>query len=261
MLDRIRVSLGYYIRRGHQIYTSMWEQHLGAYKLTSQQLSLLYAVYFFDGDDLTSYARNLGIDKTSAGRFVRLLEERKYISTQFNPEDRRQKYIHITALGIEVIESATPLVDELEAAALDCFSEEEKETFLKLLRKFVSIQNGKSRAPAAMDIDATPLKQRDEGSWSPPRSSNRPPTTYSEQQRRIALEYAQSGLSDDEIVRKLNISDVALSLWKKQNAHRTEAELKRTEELMQENTSLKFLIADLFLEVEKLRQEPPVRAD
>ncbi len=208
---------------------------MGTYEMTSQQFALLYAAYFYNGNDLTSYARHVGIDKTSSGRIVRLLEDKNYIRTSYNPEDRRQKYLSITNLGVDVIESAEPLLDHITQALFDCFDEEEQEQFLNLLEKFVTEQNAKSRAPVMLNRGGGPLGH--EGV----------------KQVKAVLKASGSNVSENDLREKLGVTQSALQIWGQQFETPDGDPQSVVDRLLQENKDLKVVVADLYLENEKLR--------
>jgi len=53
-------------------------------------------------------------DKTSLTRLINTLETKGLVSRQVSNLDKRKRTIFITSLGIEVLDSALPLIDKLE---------------------------------------------------------------------------------------------------------------------------------------------------
>ena len=73
-------------------------------------------------------------------------------------------------------------------------------------------------------------------------------TRFTEQQIAYALRQAESGVSVEEITRKLGITQATFYRWKKKYAGLGVAELRRLKQLEEENKKLKRLVADLSLD-------------
>jgi putative transposase len=71
---------------------------------------------------------------------------------------------------------------------------------------------------------------------------------FTEQQIAFALRQAESGVSIEEITRKLGVTEATFYRWKKKFAGMGVAELRRLKQLEEENKKLKRLVADLSLD-------------
>ncbi len=71
---------------------------------------------------------------------------------------------------------------------------------------------------------------------------------YTDEQIAFALRQADSGTSVEEICRKLGVSEPTFYRWKKQFAGMGVVEIRRLNELEEENVKLKRLVADLSLD-------------
>ncbi len=71
---------------------------------------------------------------------------------------------------------------------------------------------------------------------------------FTEQQIAYALRQAESGVSIQEITRKMGITEATFYRWKKKFAGMGIAELRRLKQLEEENKKLKRLVADLSLD-------------
>jgi len=71
---------------------------------------------------------------------------------------------------------------------------------------------------------------------------------FTEQQIAYALRQAESGISVDEITRKMGITQATFFRWKKKFSGMGVAELRRLKQLEEENKKLKRLVADLSLD-------------
>jgi len=71
---------------------------------------------------------------------------------------------------------------------------------------------------------------------------------FTEQQIAYALRQAESGVSIQEITRKMGVTEATFYRWKKKFAGMGIAELRRLKLLEEENKKLKRLVADLSLD-------------
>ena len=71
---------------------------------------------------------------------------------------------------------------------------------------------------------------------------------YSDKQIAFALRQAETGITVEEVCRKLGVSDATFYRWKKQFAGMGVVEIRRLKQLEEENTKLKRLVADLSLD-------------
>ena len=68
---------------------------------------------------------------------------------------------------------------------------------------------------------------------------------FSEEQVAFALRQAETGISVQEVVRKMRISEQTFYRWKKKYGGLGISELRRLKQLEEENCKLKQLVADL----------------
>jgi len=71
---------------------------------------------------------------------------------------------------------------------------------------------------------------------------------FTEQQIAYALRQAESGVSIQEITRKMGVTEATFYRWKKKFAGMGIAELRRLKQIEEENKKLKRLVADLSLD-------------
>ena len=68
---------------------------------------------------------------------------------------------------------------------------------------------------------------------------------FSEEQIAFALRQAETGISVQEVIRKMGISEQTFYRWKKKYGGLGISELRRLKQLEEENRKLKQLVADL----------------
>jgi len=76
---------------------------------------------------------------------------------------------------------------------------------------------------------------------------------FTEAQIVFALKQSESGISVEEVCRKMGISDATFYNWKKKYAGLGVPELRRLKQLEEENSQLKQLVADLSLDKQMLQ--------
>ena len=80
-----------------------------------------------------------------------------------------------------------------------------------------------------------------------------PKKRCSEEQIAFALSQAESGTSVGEICRKMGVADATFYRWKKVYAGMGVSEIRRLQQLEEENAKLKRLVADLPLDKSMLQ--------
>lgn len=110
------------------------EQEL--YDLIPSHGNILTALYENDGSlTMKEIAERIGKDKSTVTPLVNKLLKLGYIEKQKCDEDKRITYIHLTEKGREIESKYKAISKDVYETAYKGFSEEEKETFLALLKK------------------------------------------------------------------------------------------------------------------------------
>lgn len=78
-------------------------------------------------------------------------------------------------------------------------------------------------------------------------------TNYTEQQIAFALKQAETGTRVAEVCRKMGISEATFYNWKKKYGGLGVSELRRLNQLEEENQRLKRMVADLSLDKQMLQ--------
>lgn len=76
---------------------------------------------------------------------------------------------------------------------------------------------------------------------------------YTEQQIAYALKQSETGVSVQEVTRKMGISEATFYNWKKRYSGLTGMELRELKQLQEESKQLKKLVADLSLDKQMLQ--------
>jgi len=83
------------------------------------------------------------------------LESRGTVERRNAPNDRRLRVLYITPAGIDLLNAAHPLVDNVQSLLVAPLNEQEQAVFLTLLGKLVDANNALSRAPSVRASDST----------------------------------------------------------------------------------------------------------
>ncbi len=151
---------GFLIRRAQQIAVNSFLEHYGALGITPTQSTVLKLVRHRPGLDQVGVGRILGLDRTTSATVVNGLAANKLLLRRNDPADRRRKTLFITAAGNRLIEKVGD-TDDSRQALLSVFTDEEAETFLALLEKFVDTFNSTTRIPMeAIPADPAPVPAR-----------------------------------------------------------------------------------------------------
>ena len=117
-------------------------------------------------------AYDAAIDPAAVSRLIRDMTRAGTVTTRVDPDDKRQRFVNITAKGRTLIRTLAPIVDSTLAPYMSGLTAEEEQEFLRLLRKAYAIvlavveSEGKSE-PAARVVSARPLASRVSGRPSP----------------------------------------------------------------------------------------------
>ena len=139
---------GHLIRRAHQIAVSMFHEELGS-DVTPVQYAILRMLQETPGIDQVTLALKVGLDNSTAADIARRLEAKGWIVREMLP--RRQRKLALTAEGTQVLSHFVTGVHQMREKMLVSLEAEEQLELIRLLQKFVHINNDQSRAPVRSD--------------------------------------------------------------------------------------------------------------
>lgn len=139
---------GHNIRRLHQIAVAIFLQETEGSGLTPVQYAALQAVTQRPGIDQRTLARAIGLDTSTTAGVLERLETRGLIMRTTSREDRRARVLAPTDDGRRALADVLPAMLRAQAQILAPLPADEQRTFLRLLQKLVSANNGLSRAPS-----------------------------------------------------------------------------------------------------------------
>jgi DNA-binding MarR family transcriptional regulator len=139
---------GFKLRRANQIALSIFADECRAFNLTTTQFGVLTTVERYSGAvDQIGLAQLLGLDRSTTGLVVGLLERRKLLQRTQHPHDRRRQVLALTPDGRRLLVTVAPAVDRAVERLLEPFSTSEAATFHALLDRLLDHHNTAVRVP------------------------------------------------------------------------------------------------------------------
>ena len=135
---------GHLIRRAHQISVSVFLDVVGR-EVTPIQYAMLMLLGQRPGLDQLTVAQEVAIDTSSCADIAARLEAKGLITRHVGA--RGQRSLHLTDDGRSLIQDLSVPIQTLQDTLLEGLTENESSELLRLLRKFVSLNNERSRAP------------------------------------------------------------------------------------------------------------------
>jgi DNA-binding MarR family transcriptional regulator len=145
---------GHLLRRAHQIASGVFDDLVGP-DVTPSQFAILRMVHEQPGIDQVSLARRIGLDTSTTALTAARLETRGLLDRSACEADRRLLALTLTQDGEAQLSATVSGVRRMRERLLSSLSPDERELFMRLLRKFVDINNEQSRAPLR-EADAEP---------------------------------------------------------------------------------------------------------
>ncbi|WP_431276172.1 MarR family winged helix-turn-helix transcriptional regulator [Variovorax ureilyticus] len=135
---------GHLIRRAHQISVSVFYETLGR-EVTPVQYAVMRTLQDNPGIDQVTLAQQVALDTSSTADIAVRLEGKGWITRKLLA--RGQRELRLTAEGEELLAKMVPGMQQMQNALLGMLSDSEREAFIQLLSKFVTVNNERSRAP------------------------------------------------------------------------------------------------------------------
>lgn len=140
---------GHLIRRAQQIAVSKFFEVLGR-EVTPVQYAILRMLQDRPGIDQVTLAREVALDTSTTADICARLETKGWILREVLP--RRQRSLRLTAQGEAELARLVPGLVTMNQDLLARLDAGERADFLRLLRKFVQLNNDQSRAPMRSEV-------------------------------------------------------------------------------------------------------------
>lgn len=130
-------SCGAYIHQIHNVMEKQVNNQLRKKGLTLSQMNVLIALVSTPEKKLSfkELEKRLALAQSTTAGLISRLGQKGLICVTGHPEDKRIKYVEMSALGMEYMENAEQEINHGEEKLLFCLTETEIETFRILLKK------------------------------------------------------------------------------------------------------------------------------
>ena len=142
---------GHLIRRAQQIAVSKFHEVHGRH-LTPIQYAILRTLHQAPGIDQVTLAQLIALDPSTTADIPARLEAKGWIVREVLP--RRQRRLVLTPDGEAVLARLVPALHTMNQAMLARLAPDERAEFMRLLARFVAMNNDQSRAPLGGKGDA-----------------------------------------------------------------------------------------------------------
>lgn len=143
-IPTLQAEPGHLIRRAHQLAVSVFHDTHGR-QVTPVQYAVLRALQDTPGIDQVTLADKVALDTSTTADIATRLETKGWIVRELLP--RRQRALRLTAEGDAVLAEMLPRVRPMYSRLLDALEPQERDEFLRLLGKFVHLNQGSPSAP------------------------------------------------------------------------------------------------------------------
>jgi DNA-binding MarR family transcriptional regulator len=126
------------VRKAARAITKLYEEVLRPTGLRATQFSLLVATRVMGPVTVVKLAQIMVMDRTTLTRNLQVLEKRGLISIKPG-EDRREREVTLTAVGMEVLTKAVPLWEETQERVKKGLGEERLHNLLGDLSEMISL--------------------------------------------------------------------------------------------------------------------------
>lgn len=148
--DRLSIDVydepGHLIRRAQQIAVSMFHTTMRN-GVTPIQYCVLRVLQDHSGIDQVTLARLCALDTSTAADLAVRLEERGLVRRMMPMKSKRHRLLQLTPEGSALVKRLLSNAYVLSRRLLRALNKKEQRIFLRLLRKFVHLNNQESRAP------------------------------------------------------------------------------------------------------------------
>ena len=135
---------GHLIRRAHQIAVAVFFDKLGR-DVAPVQYAVLQTLMHKPGLDQLTLAQEVALDTSTTADLAARLEAKGWITREVMA--RGQRRLELTQDGLAVLHRLADGISRLQESLLGRLGPQEQADFLRLLRKFVEVNNDLSRAP------------------------------------------------------------------------------------------------------------------
>ncbi len=159
-LDALYARPGFQLRRAHQVALSVFAEAAGAHDVTTTQYGILVALRARPGADQVGLGGMLGLDRSTTGLVVGLLEQRGLLTRKPHPTDGRRRILSLTRKGQRLLDALAGAAEAARLQLLAPLSAAEAGTLGRLLDKLLRHHDGAVRVPLKRQATCRPAAPR-----------------------------------------------------------------------------------------------------
>lgn len=141
------------IRRLNQIHQALFSEEAGKLGITLAQMNVLAAIARQSGRDQSSIAEDVGADKATLASVVMRLEGAGLIRRRVCKADQRQKLLHLTVKGRNLLQKMQEPLKRANHRTLEPLAPAERKVFVSLLVALVNGGNDNARTKLRLSVD------------------------------------------------------------------------------------------------------------
>ena len=129
-------TCGIFIHQIHNVLKKSLNNQLRKQGLTFSQMNVLITLVSVSEKRLSfkELEKQLALAQSTTAGLISRLEQKGLVSVYGDKDDKRIKYVEITALGIKLCQEAEQDKEHTEEELVSCLSETERKTFFSLLK-------------------------------------------------------------------------------------------------------------------------------
>jgi DNA-binding MarR family transcriptional regulator len=131
---RLEQQVGYILRQASQRHASIFASRIPE-ALTTTQFATLVRLQEVGPCSQNKLGRLTAMDGATIKGVTDRLIQRGFVAATVDPEDGRRRMLALTPAGLDVVARAIPAGLDISAETLQPLSAEEREQFMKLLKK------------------------------------------------------------------------------------------------------------------------------
>ncbi len=135
-MDKIKKQADFFCDLNKQI-NSIYEDYAKSVGLSYTSLYTLHMIALTDNCTQKFIAEQMFLPKQTINSIVASFHKQGLVELREMAEDKRHKTLHLTEEGKKFASQIFPQVEAAEQNSIAQFSEEERITFLKLMKKYV----------------------------------------------------------------------------------------------------------------------------
>ena len=135
MVEDEKEYLGKYISKIYKDAHYIIGHKLGQKGVNQSQIMILKQLYNKEGINQEELSKQLFVDKATAARSIKKLEEQGFVTRKRDINDKRSYRVYLTSKSMEVKQEINASIEAWQNEILKNISKEEQEIFISVLKR------------------------------------------------------------------------------------------------------------------------------